>query len=173
MQVQGAFGQAMQGNASSGSLYNMAAGNDLAYRKQNMDFTASMINGSSSSGGGSSQSGMAAFMSDENVKDDTGEIMSPAKALGALVETPVHEDWTYSPEKGGPDDGRVPHDGVMAQDAQATMGDKVAPGGKKIDPISMMGVLTAGIQGLHQEVKQLAGQVKQMKGRPMAAQGVA
>lgn len=171
--VQGAFGQAMQGNASAGSLYSAANQADLAYRGQNLNFASSMINGASTGGG---QSGLAAFMnpvsSDENVKDDIGKIMSPAKALGALVETPVHEDWTYSPEKGGPDDGRIPHDGVMAQDAQATMGDKVAPGGKKIDPISMMGVLTAGIQGLHQELQQLAGQVKQMKTRPVAARGV-
>jgi|GEM_PF-6276586 len=89
-----------------------------------------------------------------------------------ILETPVHEDWTYSPEKGGPDDGRTPHDGPMAQDVNRNMGDEVAPNGRQIDPISMNGVLMAGIQGLAQEVKGLKRAMKTVKGGGMAAQGV-
>lgn len=173
--VQQGIQQAIGGNASAGSLYNAAAGIESATRGQNMQFVQSMVNGSGSSSngaGGSSASGLAAFMSDEKVKDGIGKKMSPAKALGAILDTPVHEDWTYSPEKGGPDDGRMPHDGPMAQDVQKTMGDEVAPGGRAIDPISMNGVLMAGIQGLAQEVKAIKGAVKQMGASRMAAQGV-
>lgn len=173
--VQQGIQQAIGGNASAGSLYNAAAGIDSATRGQNLSFVSSLVNGSGSSSnglGGSSASGLAAFMSDEKVKDGTGKKMSPAKALGAILDTPVHEDWTYSPEKGGPDDGRMPHDGPMAQDVQKNMGDEVAPDGRAIDPISMNGVLMAGIQGLAQEVKAIKGAVKQMGAGRMAAQGV-
>jgi len=173
--VQSGIQQAIGGNASAGSLYNAAAGIESATRGQNMQFVQSMVNGSGSSSngaGGSSASGLAAFMSDEKVKDGTGKKMSPAKALGAILDTPVHEDWTYSPEKGGPDDGRIPHDGPMAQDVQKNMGDEVAPGGRAIDPISMNGVLMAGIQGLAKEVKAIKGAVKQIGAGRMAAQGV-
>lgn len=170
--VQQGIQQAIGGNASAGSLFGQAGQLDLSKRGQDIGFVTSMVNGSSSSGGGSSQSGMAAFMSDETVKDGTGKKMSPAKALGAILDTPVHEDWTYSPEKGGPDDGRMPHDGPMAQDVQKNMGDEVAPGGRAIDPISMNGVLMAGIQGLAQEVKAIKGAVKQIGAGRMAAQGV-
>ena len=170
--VQQGIQQAIGGNASAGSIYGQAGQLDLSKRGQDIGFVTSMINGSSSSGGGSSQAGLAAFMSDETVKDGTGKKMSPAKALGAILETPVHEDWTYSPEKGGPDDGRMPHDGPMAQDVQKNMGDEVAPDGRAIDPISMNGVLMAGIQGLAQEVKAIKGAVKQMGAGRMAAQGV-
>lgn len=174
--VQSGIQQALGGNASAGALYGQAGQLDLSKRGQDMAFVQSMVNGSSTSSngsGGSSQSGMAAVLaSDEKVKDGTGKPMSPAKALGAILETPVHEDWTYNPEKGGPDDGRQPHDGPMAQDVQRNMGDKVAPNGKVIDLISMNGVLMAGVQGLAQEVKGLKQAVKTIKGGSMAAQGV-
>lgn len=167
--VQQGIQQAIGGNASAGSLYNAASGIESATRGQNMQFVSSLVNSASNANG----SGLSAFMpSDENVKDGTGKKMSPAKALGAILDTPVHEDWTYSPEKGGPDDGRIPHDGPMAQDVQKNMGDEVAPGGRVIDPISMNGVLMAGIQGLAQEVKAIKGAVKQMGAGRMAAQGV-
>jgi len=167
--VQSGIQQAIGGNASAGSLYNAAAGIESATRGQNMQFVSSLVNSASNANG----SGLSAFMpSDESIKDGTGKKMSPAKALGAILDTPVHEDWTYSPEKGGPDDGRMPHDGPMAQDVQKNMGDEVAPGGRVIDPISMNGVLMAGIQGLAQEVKAIKGAVKQMGAGRMAAQGV-
>jgi hypothetical protein len=157
--VMGGISQAMQGNASAGSLYGQAGSLDLAKRGQDLNFTSSMINGSGSSSngsGGSSASGLAAFMpSDENIKSGTGKKINTASALGAILDTPVHEGWQYDPAKGGPDDGGQPHDGPMAQDVQKHMGDKVAPGGKVIDMASMNGVLMAGIQELAKEVKSL------------------
>lgn len=149
--IQTGISQAMQGNASAGSLYGQAGSLDLSKRGQDLNFTSSLINGSSS--GSSGQSGMAAFMpSDENIKSGTGKKINTASALGAILDTPVHEGWQYDPAKGGPDDGGQPHDGPMAQDVQKHMGDKVAPGGKVIDMASMNGVLMAGIQELAKEV---------------------
>lgn len=157
------FSTAIQGNQSAGSLYNMAAQNSLQARGQDLNFLSSAM--------GSAATAYAAPTSDVNVKDNTGKIMEPAKALGAIVDTPVHEDWTYSPEKGGPDDGGQPHTGPMAQDVKRTMGEKAAPKGKKIDLVTMNGILLAGIQGLNEKVEQLAAEVKTNRA-PVAAQGV-
>lgn len=160
--VQSGIQQALGGNASSGALYGQAGQLDLAKRGQDMKFVSD-----------AAESAAAAYgASDENIKDGTGKKMSPAKALGAILDTPVHEAWTYSPEKGGPDDGRTPHDGPMAQDVQRNMGGKVAPNGKVIDLISMNGVLMAGIQGLAKEVAGLKKEVKSGNGQRMASKGV-
>lgn len=160
--VQSGIQQALGANASSGSLYGQAGQLDLAKRGQDMKFVSD-----------AAESAAAAYgASDENIKDGTGKKMSPAKALGAILDTPVHEGWTYSPEKGGPDDGRQPHDGPMAQDVQRNMGGKVAPDGKVIDLVSMNGVLMAGIQGLAKEVAGLKKEVKSGNGQRMASKGV-
>jgi hypothetical protein len=156
----------MQGNSSAGALYGQAGSLDLAKRGQDIKFATDMSE--------SVASGIGAA-SDENIKENTGKTMSPAKALGAIIKTPVDEGWKYSPEKGGPDDGGVPHDGPMAQDVQKNMGDSVAPGGKVIDMVSMNGILMAGIQGLHKEVQDLAKKIEPKKAARKlspAAQGV-
>lgn len=49
----------------------------------------------------------------------------------------------------------------MEQDVQRTMGDKVAPKGKKIDLVSMNGITMAAVQGLSQKVDRI-----------MASQGI-
>lgn len=159
--VQSGIQQAIGGNQSSGNLYGTAASIDATTRGQNLQFLSNAMSSAST-----------AYASDKSIKDGTGKKMSPAKALGAILDTPVHEDWTYSPEKGGPDDGQMPHDGPMAQDVRRTMGETVAPGGKVIDRISMNGVLMAGIQGLAQEVEGLKQAVKTSKTPRMAEQGV-
>lgn len=45
----------------------------------------------------------------------------------------------------------------MAQDVNATMGEKFAPGGKKIDLVNLNGLAMSGIQGLNARMKQLEG----------------
>jgi len=158
-QVQSGIQQAIGGNASAGSLYGAAGNLDLATRGQNINAGFKLADEVASSAG--------AFMSDEDIKTNTGKPMSPAKALGAIIKTPVDEGWSYDPAKGGPDEGGAKHDGPMAQDVRKNMGESVAPGGKQIDVASMFGVLLAGTQQLAKEVKQLKKQ------RPtMAAQGV-
>lgn len=158
-QVPSGYAQAIAANQSAGSLYGQASGVDATTSGQDKSQLSSLIN--------SGVQAYAAYKSDENVKSGTGKKMNTAAALGAIVDTPVHAGWTYDPSKGGPDDGGQQHDGPMAQDVNKTMGDAVAPGGTEIDPISMNGMLMAGIQHLAKEVDTL----KRKKGGKQAAQG--
>lgn len=99
--------------------------------------------------------------SDENVK--TGiKPTTDAEALDAINATPVKK-WKYSPSamaaRGLPMDDGAEHTGPMAGDVQKNMGDAVAPGGKKIDPISMNGVTMKGLQAVDKKVAKLTKQV--------------
>lgn len=95
------------------------------------------------------------YASDENIKSGTGKAANPDKALAEINATPVQQDWRYDPAKGGPNDGGVPHTGPMAQQVRKHMGNGVAPGGKRIDLVSMNGKLIAGMQALTTRVKNL------------------
>lgn len=97
--------------------------------------------------------------SDKNIKSGTGKKADGAAALEAIEATPVDAGWTYDPAKGGPDDGGQPHTGPMAQDVAATMGEKVAPGGKAIDLISMNGVTMAAVQEVSKRLKKIEQKV--------------
>lgn len=92
---------------------------------------------------------LASIFSDENLKEEIEPVDENA-ALAAVEKTPV-KSWAY---KAGtlPDDGGKKHVGPMAQDVKKTMGAKVAPGGKKIDVVSMLGTQMAAIQGLSKKV---------------------
>lgn len=109
-----------------------------------------------------SEAGSAALLafSDKNLKKNIKPV-DPDKALDAVAATPV-SNWAY---KNGTDasDGGKRHTGPMAQDVQKTMGDKVAPKGKKIDLISMNGIAMAAIQGLNKKVNR----VMAMQGLPV------
>ena len=48
------------------------------------------------------------------------------------------------------------HTGPMAQDVNATMGNKAAPGGKKIDLITLNGKTMLAVQALDRKVNMLA-----------------
>ena len=61
------------------------------------------------------------------------------------------EKWKY---KEGEGDGGE-HIGPYAEDVQKSMGDRVAPGGKVIDMISMMGVNLAATKALAKQVESL------------------
>ncbi|MGC3944592.1 MAG: hypothetical protein QM762_08745 [Chryseolinea sp.] len=159
-QVQSGYQQAIGANQSAGSLYGQASGVDAQTSGQDKNEMSSLIN--------SGLQAYAAYKSDKNVKSGTGKKMNTAAALGAIVDTPVHEGWSYDPDKGGPDDGGQQHDGPMAQDVRKNMGDDVAPGGTEIDPISMNGMLMAGIQHLAKEVDTL----KRKNGGHRAEKGV-
>ena len=101
------------------------------------------------------------WLSDENVKTDVAPVSEDA-ALEAVNATPVKQ-WRYDPAKLAaqgiqPDDGSM-HVGPMAQDVNATMGEQAAPGGKRIDPITMAGVTMRGLQAVDKKVERLAKQV--------------
>jgi hypothetical protein len=93
-----------------------------------------------------------------------GEPIDPNQALQEIVNTPVKDGWRYDPAKmaakGIPmDDGRQ-HAGPMAEDVQATMGNEIAPGGEKIDLVSLNGKTMAAIQALDQKINTLAGMLR-------------
>lgn len=95
---------------------------------------------------------LATMFSDVNMKENI-EPVDPAQALESVTQTPV-SNWAY---KQGikPSDGGQTHTGPMAQDVNKTMGEGAAPGGKKIDLISMNGIAMAAIQGLNQKVDKI------------------
>ncbi len=72
-------------------------------------------------------------------------------ALAAARKMPV-ESWNY--KKGAGDGGK--HIGPMAQSVKAALGDKAAPGGKKVDLISMVGVTLAAVQELDKKVQRIS-----------------
>lgn len=142
------YAGAQRGLAGAASTYSSLAAQQA---KQDQDNSAMW----SSLGSAAAKYYMA---SDEKLKEDI-KPMNPEQALQAVVDTPV-SSWAY---KNGtaPDDGGKTHTGPMAQDVKKTMGDKVAPKGKKIDLISMNGIAMAAIQGLSKKMD-----------RVMAAQGL-
>lgn len=130
--------------ASSGSLYGQSA------QIQNQ---ANANNNAQMAAIGQSAGAMFA-MSDVRLKTDIRGI-KPKAALEAINNTPVSK-WKYK-DGSHADDGGKEHTGPMAQDVQATMGNKVAPNGTSIDLISMNGVTMAAIQELSKKVDRLAG----------------
>lgn len=93
-------------------------------------------------------------MSDVRLKTNI-KGLKPKAALEAINNTPVSK-WKYK-EGSKADDGGKEHIGPMAQDVQATMGDKAAPNGTAIDLVSMNGVTMAAIQELSNKIDRLEG----------------
>lgn len=140
------FNTAIGGYQASGNLYGKAA--DLSQ--------SDGVWGALGTVGGAAIS----KWSDETLKTDV-EPTDPDQALQEVVSTPVSE-WKYDPARMAArglqiepgDEGT--NTGPMAQDANATMGDKAAPGGKKINLVTMNGKLMAAVQGLNNKVDRLA-----------------
>lgn len=142
--MQTGFAGAQAGLTNAGSLYGQAAKVQSYADSQQQ----SALN----------QFGQAAgyfAASDEDIKSGTGKPADTAKALRAVMSTPVEEGWTYDPAKGGPDDGNQEHIGPMAQKVRARMGSSAAPGGKVIDLVNMNGRLMASTQELAKRVERL------------------
>lgn len=146
------FGQAIQGQQVAGNLYGQAA---------------NIQNSSSNDGlwGALGQVGGAAITawSDETLKKDV-EPMDDDEALAATNATPVSK-WEYDPAKMAargidiPPGGEGENVGPMAQDVNKTMGDKAAPGGKKLNLVTMNGINMKAIQAVDKKVDSLAQQV--------------
>ena len=100
------------------------------------------------------------YMSDENIKSNTGKPADTKKALAELDATQVDDGWRYDAAKGAPAElGNAEHTGPMAQEVRKTMGERVAPGGKQIDIVSMNGKLMASMQELSKRVKKIEKRV--------------
>lgn len=106
--------------------------------------------------------GFDPYASDENLKTDIEAPASDEAALAAVNATPVKK-WRYDPAQmaanGIPMDDGAQHTGPMAQDVNKTMGERAAPGGKKIDPITMNGVTMRGLQAVDKKIGKLEKQV--------------
>ena len=138
------FNTAIQGNNSAGNIYGQVA------QMQGKDSGVMGALGTVA-GGFLGGNGFAKMIdSDENIKKDIKPV-SDEQALAAVEKTPVSE-WAY---KDGEGDGGA-HIGPMAQHVRATMGEKAAPGGKQIDPITMNGINMAAIAALSRKVDKLA-----------------
>lgn len=88
--------------------------------------------------------------SDENQKTDRKDV-EPEISLAAIRRLPKAESWRYREDSPAADGGRK-HVGPMAQDVQLSLGDATAPGGTKIDLISMNGHLTNAVKALDKKV---------------------
>lgn len=145
------FNTAMSGYKGAGQLYGQMATNANNESTAAWGSLGSVIG----AGLGAYASYAALAASDEGIKSDTGKKANTARMLVEVEDTPIHEGWRYDPSKGGPDDGGILHDGPMAADVQRVMGDKVAPGGRMIDLISMNGKTMGAVQELSKRVKRV------------------
>lgn len=147
------FNGAQDGILNQSKLYGQAGKfADTAYTQKNDSLKALGV-------GVGELAGMAGkIFSDEGIKSGTGKKASTKSALAEVVDTPVEDGWVYDEAKGAPaGSGGVEHTGPMAQQVHRTMGEKVAPGGKAIDLVSMNGKLMASMQELVKRVKKLEG----------------
>lgn len=148
-------------NQSAGNLYGSQANIQQA-GGGGLDALGNVVGQFAGSTAGSAK--IAGWLSDENMKEDI-TTASPEQALKEVTDTPVSK-WKYAPSKlaeagipMGPEmEGE--HTGPMAQKVNATMGEEAAPGGKKIDLISMNGKSMLAIQALDKKVNKLAKMIE-------------
>lgn len=152
--MQTGFAGATSAMASAGSQFQGIAG------LQNQDSGLMGAIGGIAGAYAGSASGSKAISdklgwSDVTMKEDIAPV-DEAQALAAVQETPV-SSWAYKAgTMGAAQGGTDKKVGPMAQDVAANMGEQVAPDGKKIDLVSMNGVLMAAVKGLAKKVDQIA-----------------
>lgn len=147
------YSTAMQGNTSAANILNQQYNSQL--NAWNMQQQA---NAASSAGFGNlvGQLGSAAllapvgtFSSSKKFKTDKRKI-DPNTVIKGLRRTPV-EKWRYL--DGIADGGE--HIGPYAEDMRREFGDAVAPGGKMIDMISLVGINMAATKALDSKIEKL------------------
>ncbi len=147
------YGTALQGQNIAGNLYGQAA-------------NAGKTDDSGIWGAVGTVAGAALMASDENLKTGVAPI-SDADALEATKATEVSK-WKYDPAKMAAQGIDVPPEqqgeniGPMAQDVNATMGEEAAPGGKKLNLITMNGINMKAVQAVDKKVEGLAKQVSSL-----------
>lgn len=144
------FNTAIQGNNSAGQLYGQAA----QLSSQDSGLMSALGGVAGQFAGSSAGSAALVALSDETKKKDIKPV-DDEQALAAVKDTPV-SSWKY---KDGQGDGGA-HVGPMAQHVQKNMGDKVAPGGKMVDLVSLNGVNMAATAALARKVEKLTKKVE-------------
>jgi hypothetical protein len=142
------FNTAIQGNNSSGNLYGQVA--QMQSREGD-----DLIGGLASLGMAAGGMGFKPF-SDKKMKH-ARKAVKGEEALTLARKMPV-ERWKYRDDSPAADGGQE-HMGPMAQDAHAAGGEGLAPGGNKIDLISMNGITLAAVQALDKKVARLEKQL--------------
>jgi len=143
------FGGAASSNQAAGNLHLGQFNAQMAGHQANRASKDAMW------GGVGQAAGMAAaamFMSSKKVKTNR-ETISQEGVLQKVKSLPDVEKWDY---KDGVADGGT-HIGHYAEDVQSTFGNKAAPGGEKIDVVSMLGASLASIKALAKKVDKLEG----------------
>lgn len=159
------FGSAMQGYGAQNGLYGTAGMfQRQAYAQQQQGLTDLGTGVGYALGDQAMKNailgGKFSIPSDKNIKTHTGKPADTKKALAELDATQVDDGWRYDEAKGAPSgSGGAEHTGPMAQEVRRTMGDRVAPGGKQIDLVSMNGKLMASMQELSKRVKKIERRV--------------
>lgn len=138
------FNTAIQGNNSAGNLYGQAA-------KIDADASSGLMGDLATIG----MSAAKLWTTSDKTKKKNIKPVSDEQALEAVKSTPVSK-WDYKPGAG---DGGT-HIGPMAQDANRTMGEQAAPGGKVVDLITMNGMNMAATAALARKVDKLSKQIK-------------
>jgi hypothetical protein len=153
------YNTAINGMQASGNLYGQVA--NLQEKSQG-DF----LSGIAGLGMAAGKMGFTPF-SDKRMKKDRKRF-DTSKAVDVVAKMPV-DSWKYKDGSPGADGGQT-HVGPMAQDVHAAAGEAAAPGGNKIDLITMNGITLAAVQGLTKNVKRLEKKVNAMarteKGEP-------
>lgn len=147
------FNTFIQGNNSAGGLYGQAAS---LQNQANANDNAWMGMAGAALGGWAG-GGFKMPTSDINKKTNIKPV-SDEQALRAIEKTPV-SNWDYKP---GVEDGGN-HTGPMAQDVQRNMGDSAAPGGTKLDLVTMNGMTMAGVAALSRKVDRLEKSIEGVK----------
>ena len=143
-------------NSTGGAFHDKTYGDDGSGNSGQSYGAAAppVIGGSTYDFGGDSgfkyDSGSSDFsFSSRTMKHDVEDLGDDQVLDGLAAAKP--KAWTY--DKGVSDGGR--HVGPMAEDMQKQFGDTVAPGGKKIDRTSHLGLQHAAINALTKRVKTL------------------
>lgn len=150
----------VQGGAN-GALSGMSGAAGIYQNSSNLKAQAgdnSGLFGALGAIGGGLAANPLLFASDENQKTDI-EPVDPKVSLAAIRKLPAGKSWKYRDDSPAADGGKK-HVGPMAQDVQLSLGDATAPGGKKIDLISMNGHLTNAVKALDQKVISLEQALK-------------
>ena len=147
------YDAAMRGASSSAGIYGQIAN---AYTQQ-----ANNAGAAWAALGNTAGNAIGTYYSDETLKEDVKPV-GEDEALEAVNSTPVKK-WRYDPSamaaRGIPMDEGEQHIGPMAQDVNETMGEEAAPGGKKIDLVTLNGVNMRAIQAVDKKVDRVAKQV--------------
>jgi len=147
-------GSAMTGNTAAGNMLNQQYQNQVAANGSRLGAIGSIAG-----------IGARLAISDVNMKENITPVGGD-EAMDALRKVPVAE-WDYKDGQG--DGGR--HVGPMAQDVNAAMGEKAAPGGKAIDLVSLNGVNMAAIKALDARLAKLE-KATGKKGMVMSNHGI-